>query len=75
MKFKLTTTAQVETDYVVEAEDEEQARKRLRTYIADSEAVRPGLVTKQAAQRNKTPERIIEAAEHVEDPPAEPDDA
>lgn len=76
-KFEITTTAQVERSYVVEAEDEEQAKKRLRTWIADAEAVRDGVVTKLAHEVNTTPERIKRAGAWngqkpaVEDPPEE----
>lgn len=72
MKFTLTTTAQVETDYLVEADDQDQAKKRLRIHIADAESLRPGVVTRQAAQRYKTPERIIGAnTENADATPAD----
>jgi len=71
MKFKLTTTAQVETDYLVEATDQAQAKKRLRIHIADAEALRPGVVERQAEQRYKTAERIIGTDEAPEQPDEE----
>jgi hypothetical protein len=76
-KFEVTTTAQVERTYVVEAEDEEQAKKRLRTFIADADAVREGVVTKLAHEVNTTPERIKRAGAYngqepaAEEPPPE----
>jgi hypothetical protein len=78
-KFEVTTTAQVERTYVVEADDEEQAKKRLRTFIADADAVREGVVTKLDQEVNTTPERIKragawngqEVAATPEEPPEE----
>lgn len=51
----------------MEAEDQAQAKKRLRIHIADAEALRPGVVAKQPEQRNSTPERIIAAGEPEEE--------
>lgn len=50
----------------MEAEDQAQAKKRLRIHIGDAEALRPGVVEKQDGQRFKTPERIIGAGEQEE---------
>lgn len=71
-KFEITTTGQVERTYVVEAEDEDQAKKRLRIYIGDSDAVKPGVVTKQAKEVNSTPERIKDVGTASDDSPEEP---
>lgn len=57
-KFEIKTTAQVERTYIVEASDDAQAKKRLRTFIADADALRAGVVQPLAAVVNTTPERI-----------------
>jgi hypothetical protein len=57
MRFEIVTTSQVERTYHVEADDADQAMKRLRTYLHDPEAVREGLVTKLAQERNVTAEK------------------
>jgi hypothetical protein len=56
---EIKTTAQVERTYTVEGENEEQAYKRLRTWLADREALRPGLVQeKNDEQRDSKPQRV-----------------
>jgi hypothetical protein len=55
----LTTTAQVERTYVVQAPTEEKARDRLRTHFKDPELLREGVVTeKPEKQTDTTPQRI-----------------
>lgn len=57
--FRVTTTAQVERTYVVKGRDEAQAHKRLRTFLADPEGVREGLVTVMAdLQIDATPQKV-----------------
>jgi hypothetical protein len=73
-KFEVTTTAQVERTYVVEAGDEEQAKKRLRTFIADADAVREGVVTKLDNEVNTTPERITRTGAYNGQEPAVEED-
>lgn len=70
MKFDMTTTAQVERRYVVEAEDEEQAKKRLRSYLKDKEMVKEGVVVEKPEETTNTTTEQIKAA--VEAPPEEP---
>lgn len=56
---EIKTTAQVERTYSVEGTDEEQAYKRLRTWLADRDALRPGLVVeKNDEQRDAKPQRV-----------------
>jgi hypothetical protein len=57
-KFEITTTAQVERVYDVIAADEEQARKRLRTFLSDAEALALGVVVQHEALVDRTPQRI-----------------
>lgn len=55
----LTTTAQVERTYTVQADSEEQARDRLRTHFKDPSMLREGIVTEAAdKQSDSTPQRI-----------------
>jgi hypothetical protein len=57
--FTLTTTAQVERTYTVQAKDEDQARARLRTHLADPDMLRDGVVVEQTAKQvDATPQRI-----------------
>lgn len=60
-EFNLITTAQVERTYVVKAQNEEQARTRLRTHMKDPEMLREGIVTKLPQDKNTTPEKIKRA--------------
>lgn len=56
---ELTTTAQVERTYTVEADTETQARDRLRTHFKDPGLLREGIVAEQAdKQTDATPQRI-----------------
>lgn len=58
-EFKVTTTAQVERDYIVRATDEEHARRRLRAFLADPELLAEGIVREQVEDvRNTTPPKI-----------------
>lgn len=60
-QFELTTTAQVKRSYTVEADDDDQARKRLRTHFNDPGMLREGLVTELPdKQSDTTTQRIIE---------------
>lgn len=57
--FEITTTAQVERTYTVQAKDREQAETRLRTHLKDPEMLRDHVVVEQASkQRDATPQRI-----------------
>lgn len=69
-KHDVTTTAQVERTYVVEAADEEQAKKRLRAHIADPDSLREGVVVFKD-DVNKTAEKINNVVEHTPDEPAD----
>jgi len=62
--YEVTTTAQVERTYVVQAEDEDQAKKRLRAHIADPEALRDGVVVFKG-DVNKTAEKINNVEPHA----------
>lgn len=59
MKFLLVTSAQVERTYTVEADNEDQARKRLRNHMSDAGMLREGIVKlDQNSLKNVTPEKI-----------------
>ena len=49
-KVTVETVETVKRKYEIEAPDEETAKRRLRQFWADREAVRPGLVTRLAAE-------------------------
>jgi hypothetical protein len=59
-QFQVTTTAQVERTYLVEADDEDHAKKRLRSFIADADALRPGLI-EEIRSEDSTAQRITGA--------------
>lgn len=75
-RFKVTTAETVHRTYTVEAEDEDQAKKRLRMYYHDAAAVGAGIVTGPETEEPKT--RIVRAVEAAPDPDeteaVEPDD-
>lgn len=55
----LMTTAQVERTYTVQADNEEQARARLRTHFKDPMLLREGIVKELTdKQTDSTPQRI-----------------
>lgn len=55
----VTTTAQVERTYYVEADNDEQARTRLHSYLKDPEMLRRGVVAEMRdLQVDSTPQRI-----------------
>jgi hypothetical protein len=64
--FEIKTTAQVERTYHVQATDADQAHKRLRSFLADPDAVREGVVVKLDADRNATPEQKAPKSEITE---------
>lgn len=55
--FKITTTAQVERTYEVQADNEAQARTRIRQYISDPTSLAEGVISAPEA-KDVTPERI-----------------
>jgi hypothetical protein len=59
--FTLTTTAQVERTYTVQATDLEQAQARLRTHLKDPDMLRDGVIS-YGKQVDATPQRIKTAA-------------
>jgi hypothetical protein len=61
-KFLVTTSAQVERTYAVEADNEDQAKKRLRTHMSDPGMLRDGVVKlDHDSLKNVTPEKIKSA--------------
>lgn len=57
--FEIVTTAQVERTYIVVASDEDQAHKRLRTFLKDPDMLREGLVIEQPdKQADKTTQKV-----------------
>lgn len=72
-QFELTTTAQVERVYRVRAKDSEQAHKRLRRWLEDSDALREDLVSEVEAKRtDKTPQRVVTESIHELTAPGAP---
>lgn len=61
-QIAVTTTAQVERTYYVEVDadgGDEQARARVRSYLADPGMLRPGVVNEIRGQQiDATPQRI-----------------
>lgn len=73
MKYDVTTSAQVARTYAVvvdeglePADAEQQARKRLRSFIADPGMVGPGIVEVQADRQTNTSAEKITASEPQE---------
>lgn len=57
-RWEITTTAQVERTYHVEAKDAEQAHKRLRAYLADPDSLREGVVSRlDSRDKDTTPQK------------------
>jgi hypothetical protein len=59
VKFHVETAEHTSRTYTVEADDEEQARKRMRLHFSDPGALAPGLVVGPRNERPKS--RIIRA--------------
>lgn len=58
-EYEITTTAQVERTYKVQAGDEDTAHKRLRRHLEDPESLREGLVALvEDSQIDFTPQRV-----------------
>lgn len=68
-KIKVTTSGQVERVFIVEATDEEHAKKRFTTYKHDPEAFAPGIVVEEASDKDAglSTQRIT-STEAVEEP-------
>lgn len=60
MKFLVPTTSQVERTYVVDADSSEQAHARLRTYLADPEAMKEGVVELEGEKNTTDPKVKIQ---------------
>jgi hypothetical protein len=72
-RIAVTTTAQVERTYYVEAEHDEQARDRLRSHLKDPGMLRHGVVDERRGQQiDATPQRIKGSQPVVELEPPTP---
>lgn len=68
MKFRLTSTSQVERTYVIEAADEEQAKKRFTTWKHDPEAFASGIVVIDDSATKDATTQQIRSVETVPEP-------
>jgi hypothetical protein len=83
-KFTLKTTAQVQRTFVVEADDQDQAKRRFTNYKHDPEAFAPGIIIEQADEQidltlqriseiTPVPQvRVVESADEKPEPQAPP---
>jgi hypothetical protein len=70
--FEITTTAQYERVYTVQAKDEDQAKARLKVHLKDPETLREGIVTEQADRQKDTTTRQMTDTKKVSKPRAVP---
>lgn len=69
-EFEITTTAQVERTYVVKGDDDEQAHRRLRTWLADPDGVREGLVVELPERQTDTTTQKVKEKKELTKPRA-----
>lgn len=67
LEFDITTTAQVERTYRVKGTDGDQAHQRLRSFIKDADAIRPGLVVEDSKKRTDTTPQRVKTVSPVKD--------
>lgn len=68
MKYRVTTSCQVEREFRVEADTPEQAHARMKAYLSDPELLKEGLVELSGAKDTTAPKIGVQGIKPVSAP-------